>query len=130
MSRVLHVRVIEAKNLPNMDAVGKSDPYVALQLGDSPKVKTDVKQDTLSPKWNQDFSFPIVDPNATLHIIVYDEDVASDDKMGKLDILLSSLKNDDVVDQWYPLKSASVFKKGGEIHLLIHICDADKKPFK
>lgn len=34
---------------------GKSDPYVKIKVGGNQEVKTDVKDGTLNPRWNQTF---------------------------------------------------------------------------
>jgi Ca2+-dependent lipid-binding protein len=59
MSRLLEVRVLEARNVIACDRGGTSDPYVVLTLVDlagrevkGEKQKTEKITKTLNPKWN------------------------------------------------------------------------------
>ena len=51
--------VIQAANLPPMDANGLADPYVKLRMmpesSSSAKQKTDRQEKTLSPEWDETF---------------------------------------------------------------------------
>jgi Ca2+-dependent lipid-binding protein len=116
----LRVRVIEAKKLPGMDAIGKSDPYVKLELRGrpAPHFKTDVKSNTKKPKWEQEFTFDVPSyPTDIMKLQMYDKDAARDDKMGKLNIKVQLLHPGQVIDQWYDLRQTKSCKKPGKIHL-------------
>jgi Ca2+-dependent lipid-binding protein len=121
----LRVRVISAKKLPAMDAIGKSDPYVKLLLRgrEAPHFKTDVKKDTKKPKWEQDFTFDVPSYHTDImKLQMYDQDIARDDKMGKLNIKVALLHPGQVIDQWYDLKPTKSCKKPGMIHLGLQAC--------
>uniref|UniRef100_A0A8D8SPF7 BAI1-associated protein 3 n=2 Tax=Cacopsylla melanoneura TaxID=428564 RepID=A0A8D8SPF7_9HEMI len=78
-SIVLNVNVIEGKELPAKDINGSSDPFCVLYMSSSPQEqhKTEVQEETLSPKWQEHFTLPVQDPQEdTLHIEVYDFDPA------------------------------------------------------
>lgn len=94
----LHCRVQSAKDIPPMDANGKSDPYCRLcilsrkhqdthavrhgTISDWLKSKlvtkscvTNVKNETLEPVWNEEFTLPLTEPNEDLLVIeVWDSD--------------------------------------------------------
>jgi len=110
-SKKLVVRVKNAIGLRNTDGpfAGKSDPYVILRLVDAsgktvagPK-QTSVKDDTLSPVWNEDIVFEGLDTPAayTLKLNVFDKDtflgtghldwLSSDDKLGDGSVILGTL---------------------------------------
>ena len=118
----LHVRVVEATNIAKMDLV-KSDPYCIVSVPESNSTqRTRVIQNSLTPKWNEVFHFSISNPSsATLHIEMKDEDVIKDDKMATLSIQVCSLPPGQVVDQWYNMTPASGVKKGGNLHLVLHL---------
>jgi Ca2+-dependent lipid-binding protein len=61
---ILQVKVIRAMNLPKMDLLGKSDPYVKLRLSGErlPSKKTSVKMSNLNPEWNEHFRLVVKDP--------------------------------------------------------------------
>ncbi|KAA8521589.1 hypothetical protein F0562_012262 [Nyssa sinensis] len=82
---VLSVTVISADDLPAVDLMGKSDPYVVLIMKKSEqKNKTRVVNDSLNPVWNQTFDFVVEDGLHDLLILeVWDHDTFGKDKMGK-----------------------------------------------
>jgi hypothetical protein len=129
MSYVLHIRVIEARDIAKMDTFGKSDPYVLVQLKGGKVFRTKVIDNTLKPVWNETFSMPITDMGATLYLLMKDRDVSADDEMSRLEISLTSIKPGDVLDQWFPMRPVKGVKKGGEIHLQIHIAQPGEAPF-
>lgn len=80
----LHIKICEAKDVIKMDVGGKSDPYITLRLKSQDKKerqKTQVISNTRNPIWNQEFDITAQDPNDTLLIDMYDEDLKNDDKM-------------------------------------------------
>ncbi|VAI91612.1 unnamed protein product [Triticum turgidum subsp. durum] len=83
---VLHVKVVRAMNLPKMDLLGKSDPYVKLRLSGErlPSKKTSVKMSNLNPEWNEHFRLVVKDPETqVLELQMFDwEKVKMHDKMG------------------------------------------------
>lgn len=72
---ILHVKVLRAQKLLNMDFLSKSDPYVKLSLGGDmlPAKKTTVKMNSLDPVWDEDFKLTVKDPEAqVLQLHLYD----------------------------------------------------------
>ena len=55
---ILTVHVVEARELKAMDMDGTSDPYVELII-EGQKIVTNIKKSTLSPVWNESFTFDI-----------------------------------------------------------------------
>jgi Ca2+-dependent lipid-binding protein len=51
---ILNITVVEAKDLTPMDYIGRSDPYVIINL-DKQNEKTNFISDTLDPVWNEEF---------------------------------------------------------------------------
>lgn len=84
----LHVHLLEARNLPGMDANGMSDPYCkCLLLPDKKgktKHKTPVIKRTLNPTFDHKFSYDELSPDdlkgRVLEITIYDFDLASSDE--------------------------------------------------
>ena len=48
---ILHLEIIEAKNLTKADMIGKSDPYAVVTYGDG-KLKTKIRKKFRNPKWD------------------------------------------------------------------------------
>jgi Ca2+-dependent lipid-binding protein len=119
----LRLQIVQARGLPSMDAVGKSDSYCSARIqGGSTIEHTPVVDNSDCPEWNSSFTLPV---NAygtdILKIQMYDKDVARDDKMGKLTIQVSQLPPGRRVDAWYSLSPTKSCKKPGEIRLVIQI---------
>jgi Ca2+-dependent lipid-binding protein len=127
----LNIRVIEAKGLAKMDTLGKSDPYVVLQLvGAHDTLKTSIKENTLAPVWNEVFKFPLYNPSRqALTLKLRDQDVALDEDMALTEISIASIPIGTAVDKWYDLQAAKGASKGGEIHLVLHVGLPDGAPF-
>mmetsp|Transcript_12001 Transcript_12001/g.33825 ORF Transcript_12001/g.33825 Transcript_12001/m.33825 type:complete len:1402 (+) Transcript_12001:47-4252(+) len=89
---ILWVEVVGAENLRNADALGKSDPYAKVMLGDV-SAKTEVVDNDLNPVWNFRSQFLVHDArNETLRILLRDDDVGEDKKLGNVEIELGGLE--------------------------------------
>ncbi|XP_060892134.1 synaptotagmin VIII [Labrus mixtus] len=88
----LTVVILEAKNLKSMDISGSSDPYVKVQLALDrrkwKKRKTTVKRKTLSPYYNESFTFDVTfEQIQKVHLVIslWDHDAMTrNDTMGKI----------------------------------------------
>ncbi|KAJ7517982.1 hypothetical protein O6H91_21G048700 [Diphasiastrum complanatum] len=92
---MLIVKVVKGSNLMKKDFMGKSDPYVTLQLGEGNfhKKRTTVKLHTLNPEWNETFHMVVQDPEfqaLELHVFDWDK-VGPPDKLGMQVIPLKTL---------------------------------------
>ncbi|XVE56182.1 hypothetical protein DITRI_Ditri03aG0217300 [Diplodiscus trichospermus] len=96
---ILDVKVLRAMKLKKKDLLGKSDPYVKLNLTEEKLTgkKTTVKHNNLNPEWNEEFNFVVKDPNTqALEINVYDwEQVGTHDEMGMNVVPLKDLTPDE-----------------------------------
>jgi len=84
------VKVCRGERLKDCDLIGKMDPYCVLTVG-AEKFKTKVmKKAGTNPIFNQNFIFNLdgkTDP--VMHILCMDEDLVSDDCIGRVDIRLA-----------------------------------------
>lgn len=76
---ILTVHVVEARDLKPMDMDGTSDPYVILQIEDQ-RIETNYKKSTLSPVWNESFTFDIIHGRDPLRVVVMDKDTFGNDE--------------------------------------------------
>ncbi|KAH0793346.1 C2 domain containing protein [Histomonas meleagridis] len=120
----LNVRVVSARNLKIADANGKSDPYVIVKLGNEQR-KTKAIQNTLDPVWNEEMRFVPVTPDQEISFQVMDEDIISDDKLGKVVVKLSDLKVGQILEKDYKLEDV----KTGMMTIVLHLADAKDTPF-
>jgi len=110
MVGILSVGVIEARGL--LQVLGNTDAYVLLTI-QRQKEKTRKIKNSINPRWDAGFNFYISDPNCVLNVSVYDYDrFLSDTFLGKVDIPLTDLKNEQQVEKWYPLMPK---KTGGKL---------------
>ncbi|KAF5938371.1 hypothetical protein HYC85_022630 [Camellia sinensis] len=112
---VLSVTVISAENLPSVDIMGKSDPYVVLIMKKSEqKSKTRVLINTLNPVWNQTFDFVVEDGLHDLLILeVWDHDTFGKDKMGECIMTLTRVILEGEFTDTFTIDGT----KSGKLHL-------------
>lgn len=116
---ILTVHVVEARDLKPMDMNGYSDPYVVLQIEDQ-RIETNYKKSTLSPVWNESFTFDILHGRDTLRVVVMDKDTfGNDDFEGQCIVSLNMLRDQMKKDEWFQLtdKDGSPFQ--GRIRLML-----------
>ncbi|XP_006656227.1 C2 and GRAM domain-containing protein At1g03370-like [Oryza brachyantha] len=106
----LLVRVVEARGLPAAHVNGTSDPFVKLQLGKR-RAKTAVARRSLSPVWDEEFSFLVGDIAEELVVSVLNEDkYFSNDLLGKVTVPLADVMETDDLSlgtAWYQLQPKS-----------------------
>ncbi len=88
---LLKVTVYSADNLPKMDVISETDPFVTLKLG-----KTEFQTATLDnagekPLWREDFLFPTNPPEKQLVVTVRDQDILTSEFIGRLTIDLDQV---------------------------------------
>jgi len=140
MSRIT-VRIVEARGLTAADACGKSDPFAELRimnkttdllptighLGKSNVCKTKVIRNTLSPIWNEEFTFDVRSPMTDmLEVKVLDWDrFSTNDTLGVVMVPIGQVLQMGRVDAWYnltePLINLSGRKARGSVHLIISV---------
>ena len=125
----VNLKCIEAKNVPKIDVGGKCDAYCKIQFGKQ-KEKTRTIDNSLTPRWRQEFIFDILDfQKDYLYIQLYDRDSLSrDDLIADVEIYTRFLQPGIIIDQWYMMKS-KIKDKNPEIHLAIHIGQEKDTPF-
>eukprot|EP00808_Paulinella_micropora_P016464 g30536.t1 len=104
---LLHIRLVEARNLPAMDVNGYSDPYVKFKIGKN-KVKSSIKKKTLQPVYNEDFTMVVTakDKGSNLEVEVVDHDlVGSNDFIGYSSFPLNHLEQMRQLQGWFTIKN-------------------------
>lgn len=128
MLYTLHVRVVEADDIPRMDS-NATDAYCVLATSSETRT-TNVVQNSMHPRWHAEFHFNITTPSVgSLRVTMRDRDAFKDDNISSIDIQLCSLPFGQVVDQWYSMVPFNHVRKGGRLHLVLHMAQAGQPPF-
>ena len=114
----LYVRVVKAKELPNMDITGGCDPYVEVKLGNY-KGTTRFFEKNNNPEWNQVFAFSKERiQSSVVEIVVKDKDLVKDDFIGRVVFDLNEVPkrvppDSPLAPQWYRLEDRHGHKVKG-----------------
>ncbi|KAL8527548.1 hypothetical protein ACS0TY_005410 [Phlomoides rotata] len=137
---VLEVGILGAANLIPMKIKqgkgGSTDPYCVAKYGQK-WVRTRTVVDSLSPKWNEQYTWEVFDPCTVFSIALFDNSrvdkntntmaAGRDTRIGKVRIRLSTLETDRVYTHAYPLLMLHPcgVKKMGELHLAVRFSCAN-----
>uniref|UniRef100_A0A803PG96 C2 domain-containing protein n=1 Tax=Cannabis sativa TaxID=3483 RepID=A0A803PG96_CANSA len=109
---------------------GSTDAYCVAKYGQK-WVRTRTVVDSLSPKWNEQYTWEVFDPCTVITVGVFDNakidknmsnnPSVRDSRIGKVRIRLSTLETDRVYTHSYPLLMLHTngVKKMGEVHLAV-----------
>eukprot|EP00741_Cyanophora_paradoxa_P023381 tig00000254_g22587.t1 len=108
LTGTLDVEVVQARGLRVADINGYADPYVLLSLGREAS-QTRVQPNTLSPVWNERFSYRLQNNAEPLLIRVMDRDaLKKDDYLGEARVSLGDLlSREPRTERWIPLSSST-----------------------
>ena len=116
----LWIKVIEAKDVPNPRKEQIVDPFVLLQLSSSiQSQRTRVIDRSQTPKWNQEFVFPLANLSTdVLKCTMIDRDVFDDDKdLAILNVYVSDIPKNDVLDDFFDMQTLYPFSDTPKLHL-------------
>lgn len=120
----LHLKVVEAFQLAELDSENHIYPYCLIQVSNSSDIKrTKVAERTTSPTWNQEFYFTVKNPNTdSLKVFIKDfTKMRSHSVMSTLALRLNEFPLGELYDQWFKLSAVKGVHHGGMIHLMITI---------
>ena len=129
----LHIRVVEAADVPKMDVAGKSDPYVLIKSSKSSQTyQTKHKNNTDKPVWNEEFTIPITSAmDDILTIEMYDKDtISKDDIISKIAIQVNKIPPGKVNDSWYTMHPLGKLTTGGKLRLVVHLAKQGQPAFQ
>ena len=112
----LFVTVFEAKDLIPSSVLGSCDPFVQLSFQDQNE-KTQLRRGTVKPACNEEFNFKVKSPEGLLTIEVYDQTMMGSTIIGKLNISLNDLKDQEKKTAWFNLNLETTPGNQGSIRL-------------
>nr|GMC88709.1 FT-interacting protein 1 [Ipomoea batatas] len=125
---ILEVGILNAQGVQGMktkDGRKTTDAYCVAKYG-LKWVRTRTILDSLSPKWNEQYTWEVYDPSTVITLGVFDnchlggsDKPGKDSRIGKVRIRLSTLEMDRIYTMAYPLLvlQPSGLKKMGELQL-------------
>ena len=122
----LFVTVVEAKDLISDSFISDCSPSVSLSFQDDIQ-ETNIKNNTINPKWYESFKFPISVPSGALKLEVFDNAFMGKKSIGFLSIDLTDLIDQKKKIQWYDLYNTNHINCG-KIYLKIQ-CIINFKKF-
>lgn len=126
----LNIRVVEARDMPKEDIIGRCDPFVELHVG-STILKTRVCKQTYNPIWNETFTIPLPSPYTTIFLRFVDYDsFTPNDPFATLQLNSGSFPIGQVIDNWYYLMPLKHHKRTGQVHLIIQVAPQGHPPFQ
>lgn len=122
----LYVRVVKARDLPNMDLTGSLDPFVEVRVGNYKGVTKHLDKND-HPEWNLVFAFSRDRVQASvLEVKVKDKDLIKDDFVGIVRFDLHEIPtrvppDSPLAPEWYRLEDKKGEKVKGELMLAVWI---------
>eukprot|EP01080_Neovahlkampfia_damariscottae_P002615 gene2615-3575_t len=107
------VTVNFGKNLKKMDWIGKSDPYIHIQVGHQ-NHQTSTQWNTLNPVWNESFEFHCLEGDS-FKFVVKDKDLILDDYMGEFNVFFAQLKKGKTTHQ-YDIETGGIIDITFDVH--------------
>ena len=121
---ILHINAVEANDVPSMDLITKSDPYLVFKSNKTKEVwKTKSIKNTDTPVWNEKIKIPITaSMDDTITAELWDQDgITHDDLISTLVFIVKYLPVGKDTDIWYNFNPAEGVKKGGKVRLVLHL---------
>lgn len=116
----LDLRIVEARNLPDVETFGKIDPYCTVEL-EGKQWRTSVVDNTENPRFDEVFKFHVADENSSqLRFCLWNKNTMSDDFLGQYHMSISGLKQGEVKDEWVLLQQC---KSNAELHVRLMAVD-------
>jgi hypothetical protein len=112
-----------------MDANATDGDWIISLNGHNAK-KTRVIRNSMHPRWNEAFHGVLLNHlSTTVKMLMKDEDIASDNHMSHIEILLGFFQLGKVVDEWVDMTPARRVKNDGRSHLVINTGRRGDAPF-
>lgn len=127
----LHLKIIEADNIPKMDLFGKADPFVSVHLSESKDSdKTKYIEKTYTPKWNHEMHLRVASISEDVVFELKDHDPAGKvDLIGTIERKIKQFQPGIINEEWINVKKAKGVKKVARVHLISHLTLEGMTPF-
>ncbi|KAK3341178.1 C2 domain-containing protein [Lasiosphaeria hispida] len=114
---VMRLHFINAKQLRNFEALGKSDPYVRVVLSGIEKARTVTFKNNLNPDWDEVLYIPVHSAKERLQLEVMDaENMGKDRSLGLVEIYSGDYMHQGEDNEWLVHDKKAVREDGLKIH--------------
>lgn len=114
---VLRVHFKHGRNLRNVEALGKSDPYARVVMSGIEKARTVTFKNNLNPDWDEVLYVPVHSARERLQLEVMDsENVGKDRSLGLTEITTNDFMFQDDNGEWMVHDKKEVHEAGLRLH--------------
>ncbi|KAL9271734.1 C2 and GRAM domain-containing protein [Drosera capensis] len=120
---VVTVALVEAVNLPSVDATGDPDPYVVLTCNGKTRTSS-VQLQNSNPQWHEILEFDATrEPPSVLDVEVFDFDgpFGHAVSLGHTEINFLKHKPSELTDMWIPLEGKLAMSSHSKLHLRVFL---------
>ena len=118
---IIHIYALEAKGIPKMDLMSKTDPYIIFKFEkDMIGVRTKYLEDTLTPQWNELVNLIIPDESEDLIIEIWDKNVKKDKMINSTKLSIKKYLDEEPHFEWMKIGKIS-------LNLAIHVKQEGQK---
>lgn len=128
----LHIKVLEAADIPSADVLSHSDGYIKITTSTSSQVwRTKVVDDSSHPVWNEEFHIPITSSmkDVVTFTLMDKDSVTRDDEISQRDFPVTSFPPGKIIDDWWQFQPMKGFKSGGKVRLVFHLSRCGQTAF-
>ncbi|KAK4191774.1 putative tricalbin [Podospora australis] len=114
---VMRIHFQHARNLRNVEALGKSDPYARVVMSGIERARTVTFKNNLNPDWDEVLYIPVHSSRERLQLEVMDsENVGKDRSLGLTEISSSDYMIQDETGEWMVHDEKKLHEDGLRIH--------------
>ncbi|KAK0657513.1 C2 domain-containing protein [Cercophora newfieldiana] len=114
---VMRVHFMNAKNLRNFEALGKSDAYARIVLSGLERARTVTFKNNLNPDWDEVLYVPVHSAKERIQLEVMDaENLGKDRSLGLTEIFSGDYMNKDEDGEWLVHDKKALREDGLKIH--------------
>ncbi|KAI8899484.1 C2 domain-containing protein [Globomyces pollinis-pini] len=115
---VMEVRVIEGKDLRNVDHMSKMDPYIVFKIDSQVKKTKEANNGGKTPVWNETLTMNVIPGQSVLSVEVWDKNTLADKMIGNAMVNLEKVFDDGTEDMWVEVRHPTKGSSAGMVRLI------------
>jgi len=127
---MVHITVLAASDLPQLNYGETPNPYVEVTLNDQERIKTRIASGARTVEWDEKINFDIVNPESYIKFLVFDSRLPSGDSfLGETTVRLSELQDQNQHEAVLDLFDEHGSRGRGQLHLKLQWIHSKAKYF-